>query len=281
MGKKEYTAEHIEVLTGLEPVQKRPGMYTDTNNPNHLAQEAIDNSVDEAISGYAKNIDVVLKKDGSLLVTDNGRGMPVDKHPKEKLTGVEVIMTKLHAGGKFSNKNYEFSGGLHGVGVSVINALSTKVDIEIKRDGKLYTISFKNGKTSTPLKTIGKIAKKETGTSIQFWPNKKYFDSIAFVKNSLIRSLKAKAVLCPGLTVTFLDEKTNEKQTWLFQEGLEKFLTDNIQSEIIPNEPFTGEFKSENEAVSFAICWTPETSTELGESYVNLIPKIKGGTHVN
>ncbi len=281
MNKKEYTAEHIEVLTGLEPVQKRPGMYTDTNNPNHLAQEAIDNSVDEAISGFATKIDIILKKDGSLVVIDNGRGMPVDKHPKEKLTGVEVIMTKLHAGGKFSNKSYEFSGGLHGVGVSVINALSTKVDIQIKRNGKSHTISFKDGKKSAPLKVTGKIPQKETGTSIQFWPNKKFFDSIQFTKSFLLRSLKAKAILCQGLTVTFLDEKTKEQQTWCFKEGLEKFLSDGIQSPILPEEPFTGEFKSDNEAVIFAICWTPEVSTEVAESYVNLIPTIQGGTHVN
>lgn len=281
MSNKNYTAEHIEVLTGLEPVQKRPGMYTDTTNPNHLAQEAIDNSVDEAISGHANSIEVIIKKDGSLLVSDNGRGMPVDKHPKEKLSGVEVIMTKLHSGGKFSNKNYEFSGGLHGVGVSVVNALSDKVEINIKRDGQLYSISFKNGKTSTKLKATKKIKKNDTGTSLQFWPNKKYFDSAAFVKPALKRVLKAKAVLCPGLTVSYLDEKTNDQETWCFKEGLANFLLDNIQEESIPSEPFTGDFKADKEAAAFALCWTPENPTIIGESYVNLIPTIQGGTHVN
>ncbi len=281
MAKKNYTAEHIEVLTGLEPVQKRPGMYTDTTRPNHLAQEVIDNSVDEAISGHATTIDVVLKKDGSLIVTDDGRGMPVDKHPKEKLSGVEVIMTKLHAGGKFSNKNYEFSGGLHGVGISVVNALSSKVEILIKRDGKVHSIAFKDGKKTSNLKVIDKVKKTETGTSLQFWPNKIYFDSPIIAKEALKLALKAKAVLCPGLIVNFQDEKTKEKISWCFKEGLSAFLQSNIDTEILPSTPFEGEFKSENETVAWALCWTPEEQAVVSESYVNLIPTIQGGTHVN
>lgn len=281
MTKNNYTAEQIEVLTGLQPVQKRPGMYTDTTNPNHLAQEAIDNSVDEAISGHASTIVVTVKTDGSLIVADDGRGMPVDKHPKEKLSGVEVIMTKLHAGGKFSNKNYEFSGGLHGVGVSVVNALSSKVSVLIKRDGKLHSISFADGKTIQKLAVIERVNKNDTGTTIQFWPNKKYFDSITFDKVALKRVLKAKAVLCAGLTVTYHDEKTNDTETWYFTAGLQEFLKNNLTEEILPAEPFHGEHKTATNALTYTFCWTPNSIATVTNSYVNLIPTIQGGTHVN
>ena len=277
-----YDASAIEVLTGLEPVQKRPGMYTDTSRPNHLAQEVVDNSVDEAIAGYASKIDVVLYKDGSLSVSDNGRGMPVDKHPEQGIPGVEVILTKLHAGGKFSNKNYQFSGGLHGVGVSVVNALSSKLDVEVKRDGNIYSMSFKKGAASTKLKKAGTVGKRNTGTRIHFWPEKKYFDSINFSVPRLKHVLRAKAVLCPGLEVSFLEEKTGEKQTWLYEGGLQDYLGENLyDKETIPLEPFTESMSGNNEAVDWAVTWLPGGGELVNESYVNLIPTAQGGTHVN
>ena len=277
-----YDASAIEVLTGLEPVQKRPGMYTDTSRPNHLAQEVVDNSVDEAIAGYASKIDVVLYKDGSLSVSDNGRGMPVDKHPEQGIPGVEVILTKLHAGGKFSNKNYQFSGGLHGVGVSVVNALSSKLDVEVKRDGNIFSMSFKKGAASTKLKNAGTVGKRNTGTRIHFWPEKKYFDSINFSVPRLKHVLRAKAVLCPGLEVSFLEEKTGEKQTWLYEGGLQDYLGENLyDKETIPLEPFTESMSGNNEAVDWAVTWLPGGGELVNESYVNLIPTAQGGTHVN
>jgi topoisomerase-4 subunit B len=277
-----YDASAIEVLTGLEPVQKRPGMYTDTSRPNHLAQEVVDNSVDEAIAGYASKIDVVLYKDGSLSVSDNGRGMPVDKHPEQGIPGVEVILTKLHAGGKFSNKNYQFSGGLHGVGVSVVNALSSKLDVEVKRDGNIFSMSFKKGAASTKLKNAGTVGKRNTGTRIHFWPEKKYFDSINFSVPRLKHVLRAKAVLCSGLEVSFLEEKTGEKQTWLYEGGLQDYLGENLyDKETIPLEPFTESMSGNNEAVDWAVTWLPGGGELVNESYVNLIPTAQGGTHVN
>ena len=277
-----YDASAIEVLTGLEPVQKRPGMYTDTSRPNHLAQEVVDNSVDEAIAGYAGKIDVVLHKDGSLSVSDNGRGMPVDKHPEQGIPGVEVILTKLHAGGKFSNKNYQFSGGLHGVGVSVVNALSSKLDVEVKREGNVYSMSFKKGAASTKLKKTGTVGKRNTGTRIHFWPEKKYFDSINFSVPRLKHVLRAKAVLCPGLEVSFLEEKTGERQTWLYEGGLQDYLGENLyDKETIPLEPFTESMSGNNEAVDWAVTWLPGGGELVNESYVNLIPTAQGGTHVN
>jgi topoisomerase-4 subunit B len=277
-----YDASAIEVLTGLEPVQKRPGMYTDTSRPNHLAQEVIDNSVDEAIAGYASKIDVVLHKDGSLSVSDNGRGMPVDKHPEQGIPGVEVILTKLHAGGKFSNKNYQFSGGLHGVGVSVVNALSSKLDVEVKRDGNIHSMSFKKGAASTKLKNAGNVGKRNTGTRIHFWPEKKYFDSINFSVPRLKHVLRAKAVLCPGLEVSFLEEKTGDRQTWLYEGGLQDYLGENLyDKETIPLEPFTESMSGNNEAVDWAVTWLPGGGELVNESYVNLIPTAQGGTHVN
>jgi len=278
-----YTAESIEVLSGLEPVQRRPGMYTDTTNPNHLAREAIDNSVDEAMEGHATSLQVTLYKDGSLEVTDDGRGMPVDVHPEEKLTGVELILTKLHSGAKFSNKQYRFSGGLHGVGISVVNALSKSLDVKIKRDGKIYQIQFKDGEKVANLKTIGTTAaKRETGTSIRFLPNEKYFDSARFVVNKLKHTLRAKAVLCPGLHVSFHDEHTNETTEWHYENGLPNYLIEAVgNAERMPEEPFIGTFAGNQEAVDWAAVWLPEDGEVIAESYVNLIPTPQGGTHVN
>lgn len=278
----DYTAESIEVLSGLEPVKRRPGMYTDTTRPNHLAQEAIDNSVDEAIAGHASSITITLFKDGSLQVIDDGRGMPVDKHPKLKISGVEVIMTKLHAGGKFSNKNYKYSGGLHGVGVSVVNALSKKVEVRIKRGGKEYAIDFTDGGKASTLKTLGEVSKRQTGTSIRFWPDAKYFDSANFSVPRLKHVLRAKAVLCSGLKITFTDEKSNETETWHYENGLPDYLASNLpKAEYLPKDLFTGNFAADSETADWAVCWLVDGGEIIGESYVNLIPTIQGGTHVN
>jgi len=278
----EYNADSIEVLTGLEPVKKRPGMYTDTQRPNHLAQEVIDNSVDEALAGHANKIDVVLYKDGSLSVEDNGRGMPVDIHPQHKISGVELILTKLHAGGKFSNKNYQFSGGLHGVGVSVVNALSSKLEIDIKRAGKTYNISFADGARKTKLKETGKVGARNTGTRVHFWPDKKYFDSSKISVRSLTHVLRAKAVLCPGLKITFVDEQAGETQEWFYEDGLRDYILAATRGfEALPAEPFMGSFAGETEAADWAIQWLPEGGDITAESYVNLIPTAQGGTHVN
>lgn len=282
MAKSSYQAESIEVLKGLDPVRKRPGMYTDTTRPNHLAHEVVDNSVDEAIAGHATYIHVTLYKDGSLAVEDNGRGMPVDIHPEEKISGVELILTRLHAGGKFSNKSYEFSGGLHGVGISVVNALSERVVVTIKRDGKIHEMEFANGEKASKLKVVGNVAKKETGTTVRFWPNPKYFDSPKFSVPSLSHSLRAKAVLCPGLEVTFYDEKTDEKTTWIYQDGLSDYLKNAVADlEHLPESPFVGDFKGEHEQVSWAVLWLMDGGEPIHESYVNLIPTVQGGTHVN
>lgn len=277
-----YDASAIEVLTGLEPVQKRPGMYTDTSRPNHLAQEVIDNSVDEAVAGHASRIEVTLHKDGSLSVRDDGRGMPVDKHPEEGIPGVEVILTRLHAGGKFSNKNYEFSGGLHGVGVSVVNALSSKLNVEVRRDGNMYNMSFKKGAPATKLKKSGTVGKRNTGTLIHFWPEKKYFDSINFSLPSLRHVLRAKAVLCPGLSVELTVEKTGDKESWLYEGGLQDYLGESLyDKELLPQEPFTGSMQGSTEQVDWALTWQIEAGELVTESYVNLIPTAQGGTHVN
>jgi len=277
-----YDASAIEVLSGLEPVQKRPGMYTDTARPNHLAQEVIDNSVDEALAGHASRIDVVLHKDGSISVTDDGRGMPVDIHPDEGIPGIEVILTKLHAGGKFSNKNYQFSGGLHGVGVSVVNALSAKLIVEVRRDGKVYEMSFAGGARKSKLKQTGTVGKRNTGTRIHFWPDKKYFDTLAFSVSRLKHVLRAKAVLCPGLEVNFEEEKSGEKDSWHYEGGLADYLGENLfERECMPEEPFVGSFSGSNEAVDWALTWQIEAGDLTTESYVNLIPTAQGGTHVN
>jgi len=277
-----YDASSIEVLSGLDPVRKRPGMYTDTTRPNHLAQEVIDNSVDEALAGHASKIEVTLFKDGSIEVKDDGRGMPVDKHPKEKISGVEVILTRLHAGGKFSNSSYQFSGGLHGVGISVVNALSTNLEIWIRRDGKEHHISFKNGKTASKLKVIGKVGQRNTGTTLRFWPDKKYFDSTNYSLPRLIHVLRAKAVLCPGLEVVFKDEKVKDSMTWYYEDGLKDYLNEALGKQARePDEPFMGSMQAEHEAADWAVAWLPDGGEVIAESYVNLIPTIQGGTHVN
>ncbi|WP_249962992.1 DNA topoisomerase IV subunit B [Histophilus somni] len=277
-----YSAQEITVLKDLEPVQLRPGMYTDTSRPNHLGQEVIDNSVDEALAGHATKIEVILYKDQSLEVIDNGRGMPVDIHPTEKVSGVEVILTKLHAGGKFSNKHYEFAGGLHGVGISVVNALSERVDIQVKRNGEIYKIAFENGVKVEELEIIGTCGKRTTGTSVHFKPNPKYFDSANFSVSRLRHLLRAKAVLCSGLEIKFIDKINNTEDTWLYQDGLSDYLMENVNGyNLLPQNPFVGNFSTNKEAASWALLWLPEGGELLNESYVNLIPTIQGGTHVN
>ena len=277
-----YNADAIEVLSGLDPVRKRPGMYTDTSRPNHLAQEVIDNSVDEAMAGHAKNIQVILHEDNSMEVIDDGRGMPVDIHPSEGVSGVELILTKLHAGGKFSNENYQFSGGLHGVGISVVNALSTTVDIKVRRNGSIHQITFADGYKASELEVIGSVAKKVTGTSVHFLPDAKYFDSAKFSVSRLKHVLKAKAVLCPGLTITFEDKNTSEKVEWHYEDGLRSYLVDAVSEfERLPDEPFCGSLAGNKEAIDWALLWLPEGGDSVQESYVNLIPTAQGGTHVN
>jgi len=276
-----YTAEAIEVLSGLEPVQRRPGMYTDTTRPNHLAQEVIDNSVDEVIAGFASSIVVTLHEDNSIEVEDNGRGMPVDLHPQLGLSGVEVIMTRLHAGAKFSDKSYNFSGGLHGVGVSVVNALSERLDVTIKRDGIVYQMAFANGDKLNELNETGTTKKRDTGTVIRFWPNAHYFDTPRISVKQLSHVLRAKAVLCPGLTMTFKNKLTQEETTWCYEKGLADYLRQSLPADYFPEEPFTGEFKSNDATLDWALAWSSTANSSLNESYVNLIPTIQGGTHVN
>ncbi|WP_049380326.1 DNA topoisomerase IV subunit B [Haemophilus influenzae] len=277
-----YSAQEITVLKDLEPVQIRPGMYTDTTRPNHLAQEVIDNSVDEALAGFATKVEVILHADQSLEVIDNGRGMPVDIHPTEGVSGVEVILTKLHAGGKFSNKNYEFAGGLHGVGISVVNALSERVDIQVKRNGEVYKIAFENGVKVEELEVVGTCGRRTTGTTVHFKPNPKYFDSKNFSVSRLRHLLRAKAVLCSGLEIKFVDKVNNTEDVWCYQDGLSDYLTEAVNGfETLPEKPFVGEFKGSTEAVSWALLWLPEGGELIAESYVNLIPTVQGGTHVN
>ena len=278
-----YNAAAIEVLSGLDPVRKRPGMYTDTTRPNHLVQEVVDNSVDEAIAGFAKTIEVILYKDGTVQVTDDGRGMPVDIHPEQGIPGVEVILTQLHAGGKFSNKNYQFSGGLHGVGISVVNALTSKLEVQVKRDGQIYQMQFADGEKQSELTVIGKVGRYNSGTLIKFLPNDKYFDSNKVSVAKLKHVLRAKAVLCPGLKVILSVEQTDEKCEWCYQDGLKEYLLDHIGfSEFFPEQPFMESMQSDHESVDWAIAWTVETGLEtIAESYVNLVPTIQGGTHVN
>lgn len=278
----DYDASSIEVLSGLDPVRKRPGMYTDTTRPNHLAQEVIDNSVDEAMAGHADTIDVKLYKDGSLEVIDNGRGMPVDMHPVEKKPGVEVILSTLHAGGKFSNKNYQFSGGLHGVGVSVVNALSKKLEIQVRRGGKEFNMTFADGEKATPLKEVGTVGKRNTGTSIRFWPDKKYFDSGHYSISRLTHLLRAKAVLCPGLRIRYSNEEKQEKLEWFYEDGISDYLAENLDKRsTLPAKPICHSFTADEEAAEWAISWVTEGEDWATESYVNLIPTVQGGTHVN
>jgi topoisomerase-4 subunit B len=276
-----YDASAIEVLTGLDPVRRRPGMYTDTSRPNHLAQEVVDNGVDEALAGYASRLDVRLHVDGSLSVTDDGRGMPVDVHPGEKVSGVEVILTRLHAGGKFTQKNYRFSGGLHGVGVSVVNALSRRLEVWVRRDGQEYHMAFEGGARVSPLQVTGQVPRRSTGTTVRFWPDPGFFDSPRFSTSRLKHVLKAKAVLCPGLTVSFEDEATAERVEWSYGEGLAAYLQEaNEGLEMLPAVPFVGSFQGNAEAVDWAVAWVPEGGEALAESYVNLVPTSQGGTHV-
>ncbi len=277
-----YNASAIEVLSGLEPVRKRPGMYTDTSRPNHLAQEVVDNSVDEAIAGYAKKIELTLFKDGSIEVSDDGRGMPVDIHPEQGIPGVEVILTKLHAGGKFSNNNYQFSGGLHGVGVSVVNALSKHLEVWVKRDGVEYNIAFANGDKVSDLEEVGRVGRNNTGTRVHFWPDPQFFDSPKFSVRQLRHLLRAKAVLCPGLLIRFFREGEAEHDEWCYQDGLRDYLVDAVQgATVLPEEPFIGSGTGNDEAADWAVVWLPEGGEAVTESYVNLIPTSQGGTHVN
>ncbi len=281
-----YNADAIEVLTGLDPVRKRPGMYTDTTRPNHLVQEVIDNSVDEALAGFARSVVVTLNKDGLVEITDDGRGMPVDKHKGEKISGVELILTRLHAGGKFSTKNYQYSGGLHGVGVSVVNALSKYLEVEVKRDSKVYGMKFKGGNKSSELKVIGKVGKRNTGTKVTFMPDEKYFDSVKISIPKLKHVLRAKAVLCSGLKVEFIDNTVSkakaQSEEWCYEDGLTDYLTQaTAEFETVPIEPFIGSVQGNDEAVEWAIQWLPDGGDILGESYVNLIPTPLGGTHVS
>ena len=279
----QYTAQSLEVLSGLDPVRRRPGMYTDTTRPNHLAQEVIDNAVDEALAGHANKITVTVYKDGSLSVEDNGRGMPVDIHPEYGQSGIEIILTKLHAGGKFSTDNYQFSGGLHGVGISVVNALSTRVEVAVQRQGNLYKMAFENGEPTGPLEVqAGKAPKRASGTTVQFWPEAKYFDSPKFALKALKHNLKAKAVLAAGLEINYIDQINDEKITWQFENGLVDYLMDELEDrEIIPAPAFVATGDAERASAEFAICWNVEGGESIQESYVNLIPTAQGGTHVN
>jgi topoisomerase-4 subunit B len=278
-----YTASAIEVLTGIEPVRKRPGMYTETDRPNHLAHEVIDNSVDEAIAGHADSIEVILHNDGSLSVSDNGRGMPVDIHKQEGISGVELIMTRLHAGGKFSGDHYQYSGGLHGVGVSVVNALSTRLDVWIRRNGEQCHIAFENGARATNLKVTGKVGKRVTGTTIRFHPDPDYFDSPKFHIARLKRVLRAKAVLCPGLFVSFTDESREENNDkWQYEDGLLQYLSGFLRdADLVPDPPYIGSYRSDNGELDWAVTWATDGGECITESYVNLVPTIQGGTHVS
>lgn len=277
-----YGASAIEVLTGLDPVRKRPGMYTDTTRPNHLVQEILDNSVDEALGGFADEVRVMLHADGLIEVSDNGRGMPVDIHPEHGVSGIELILTRLHAGGKFSGKNYKFSGGLHGVGASVVNALSTHLEVEVKRNGQLWRMTFADGHKRDELQIVGDCGKRATGTVVRFRPDASYFDSPKVSVTKLKHVLRAKAVLCPGLHMHFHDVASGERLEWHYQAGLRDYLveaTDGWQR--LPEEPFLGQFESTAEAVDWAVLWLPEGGELTQESYVNLIPTVQGGTHVN
>jgi len=278
-----YNSTAIEVLSGLDPVRKRPGMYTDTTRPNHLVQEVVDNSVDEALAGFATIINVNLLADGGIEVTDNGRGMPVDTHPEHGISGVELILTRLHAGGKFSNKNYQFSGGLHGVGVSVVNALSLRLEVETKRGGSIYKMDFANGDKQTELTQMGKIGRNNTGSVVRFWPDKRYFDSCNIALAKLKHVLQAKAVLCPGLQINLNLESSQEQYRWCYEDGLKEYLLEQIgEAECVPEPPFMQTQISDHEAVEWAVTWLAETRSEgTAESYVNLVPTPLGGTHVN
>ena len=283
MAKNTYDSKAIEVLSGLDPVKKRPGMYTDTSCPNHLIQEVLDNSVDEAISGHCTNIKIKIQKDGFINVSDDGRGMPVDIHPEHKLSGVELILCKLHAGAKFSGDEYNFSGGLHGVGVSVVNALSESLQVNIKRDSKEHEMRFSNGDKKNELKVVGDVGLRNTGTSIKFKPNPEYFESDKIKTNELKHLLKAKAVLCPGLTIYFHDESKKEKIKWFYEDGLKSYLEDQSDGiDLILSESIVSSNSSKDQEVEFVINWTSKPyKNKLDETYVNLIPTAQGGSHLN
>ncbi len=283
---KDYTAGSIEVLTGLDPVRRRPGMYTDTSRPNHLVQEVVDNSVDEALAGHARNIEVTLHMDGTIEVADDGRGMPVDMHPEEKVSGVELILTRLHAGGKFNKDNYKYSGGLHGVGVSVVNALSKELEVLVRRNGSVYRMTFANGEKTSELKVVGTVGQRNTGTAVKFLPDVSYFDSPHISVARLVHVLRAKAVLCPGLRVSFVDNTVSADKalsdSWYYEDGLRDYLKQTATGyTTLPDEPFTGSMQGNDEMVDWAVLWLPEGGEIVTESYVNLIPTVQGGTHVN
>ncbi|MEE8077768.1 MAG: DNA topoisomerase IV subunit B, partial [Pseudomonadales bacterium] len=283
MAEAKYSAKSLQVLTGLEPVRRRPGMYTDTTRPNHLVQEVVDNSVDEALAGYAREIEVTVLKDGSVEVIDDGRGMPVDIHPKHKISGVELILTRLHSGAKFDNENYNFSGGLHGVGVSVVNALSEKLQVEVKRDAKLYQQNYRKGKPTAKLKAIDKVGKRNTGTRVWFMPEASYFDSAKISVPKLNHLLRAKAVLCPGLRMSLtVQGSKDENETWYYEDGLRSYMEHALAgAETVPAEPFMHSAAGNEEAVEWAVKWVVDGGEFITESYVNLIPTLQGGTHVN
>jgi topoisomerase IV subunit B len=277
-----YSAEAIEVLQGLDPVRKRPGMYTDTTRPNHLAQEVIDNAVDEALAGHCRTVAVTVYADGSLEVADDGRGMPVDIHPEHKVSGIELILTRLHSGAKFSNKMYGFSGGLHGVGVSVVNALSSRLEVRVCRGGREYAMEFRGGEKTVDLHEIGTVGQRRTGSTVRFWPDPKYFDVPRFALPRLKQVLRAKAVLCPNLKVTLDDQIGGEQLVWQYENGLPDYLRDALAgAETFPVEPFVGRFKSAREEAEWALVWLNGPGEAVAESYVNLIPTPQGGTHVN
>lgn len=279
---EKYAASDIEVLTGLDPVRKRPGMYTDTTRPNHLVQEVIDNSVDEVLAGHADHIKVSVYKDGSVEVEDNGRGMPVDIHPEEGVPGIEVILTRLHSGGKFSGKNYKFAGGLHGVGVSVVNALSKRLEVTVRRDGKVHQMVFANGDKESDLEVIGTVGRNNTGTTVHFWPDASFFDSAKYSLSKLKHLLRAKSVLSPGLKIDFFDEASGKSESWHYEGGLSDYLLQAVSGyELLPSEPFMDTMEGSTEMVDWAVLWQPEGGELLTESYVNLVPTVQGGTHVN
>ena len=280
---KNYDSESIEVLSGLDPVRKRPGMYTDTSSPNHLIQEVLDNSIDEALAGHCSKIKVTLHKEHVISVVDDGRGMPVDIHPQHKVSGVELIMCKLHAGAKFSGEDYNFSGGLHGVGVSVVNALSSKLSVEIKRDGHRFEMNFKGGEKISDLKKVGDIGPRNTGTAISFTPDSQYFETTNIDKSNLKHLLKAKAVLCPGLTIEYFDEKKNEKIPWNYENGLISYLSESSEGiDLLLEESISCSKLTEDNALDFVLNWSTQPVKNLmNESYVNLIPTAQGGSHLN
>jgi len=280
---KDYDAKSIEVLSGLDPVRKRPGMYTDISSPNHLIQEVIDNSIDEAIVGFCSKIKLILSKQGSISIFDDGRGMPVDEHPEHKLTGVELILCKLHAGAKFSGEDYNFSGGLHGVGVSVVNALSKNLSVEIKRDGKQFEMFFEGGEKKSDLKQVGEVGPRNTGTAIHFEPDPQYFETIKINKESLKHLLKAKAVLCPGLTIKYVDEKKAERISWNYENGLISYLVESSEGvDLLLEESISCSKIVDDNALDFVLNWSTQPVKNLmSESYVNLIPTTQGGSHLN